>query len=83
MASCFDTYQDLIDNGVATETARMVLPLCTRTKLYMNGTLRSWVHYLEQRCDEHTQKEHRAIACGIRDILKHEFPTVYEAVFGE
>ena len=83
VASCFDTYQDLIDNGVATETARMVLPLCTRTKLYMNGTLRSWVHYLEQRCDEHTQKEHRAIACGIRDILKHEFPTVYEAVFGE
>lgn len=81
VAYAFDVYQTLLDQGVATETARMVLPLCTRTKLYMNGTVRSWIHYLEQRCDEHTQKEHRLIAIAIRDILKVEFPSVYEAVF--
>jgi thymidylate synthase (FAD) len=82
VASAFDVYQYMIDHGGATETARMVLPLCTRTKLYMNGTVRSWIHYLEQRCDEHTQKEHRLIAVDIANILNREFPTVYEAVFG-
>jgi thymidylate synthase (FAD) len=81
VAAAFDTYKTLIDSGVATETARMVLPLCTRTKLYMNGTVRSWIHYLEQRCDPHTQKEHRLIAIEIREILKQEYPSVYEAVF--
>ena len=49
----------------------------------MNGTVRSWIHYLEQRCDEHTQKEHRLIALDIRDILKQEYPSVHAAVFGE
>ena len=77
----FELYQALLDEGVATESARMVLPLCAPTKLYMNGTVRSWIHYLEQRCDEHTQKEHRLIAVDIANILKREFPTVYEAVF--
>lgn len=80
---CFDLYGELLREGVATESARMVLPLCTRTKLYMNGTVRSWIHYLEQRCDEHTQKEHRLIALDIRDILKQEYPSVHAAVFGE
>lgn len=83
VSQCFKQYQWLLDKGVATETARMVLPLCTRTKLYMNGTIRSWIHYLQQRCDEHTQKEHRLIALEIQAILKQEFPTVFEAVFGE
>jgi len=45
--NCFNTYEDLLANGVATETARMVLPLTTKTKIYMNGTIRSWIHYLE------------------------------------
>jgi thymidylate synthase (FAD) len=79
--SAFDAYQTMLDSGVATETARMVLPLCTKTKLYMNGTLRSWVHYLQIRCDDHVQKEHREIADAIREILKIEFPTVFQAVF--
>jgi thymidylate synthase (FAD) len=80
--SAFDVYELLLKEGVASETARMVLPLCTRTKLYMNGTIRSWIHYLEQRCDEHTQKEHRQIADDIRsNILRVEFPSVWEAVF--
>jgi len=77
----FELYQALLDEGVATESARMVLPLCAPTKLYMNGTVRSWIHYLEQRCDEHTQKEHRLIALGIKDILEAQFPTVHEAIF--
>ncbi len=78
-----DVYQELLNKGVATETARMVLPLCTRTKLYMTGTIRSWIHYLQIRCDEHVQKEHREIAEAIRLILSMEFPTVYEAAFLE
>ncbi len=77
----FGAYQELLDMGVATETARMVLPLCTRTKLYMSGTIRSWIHYLQIRCHEHVQKEHRLIAEDIANILSVEFPTVYEAAF--
>jgi thymidylate synthase (FAD) len=79
----FSGYEELLHLGVSTETARMVLPLCTRTKLYMNGTVRSWIHYLEQRCDSHTQKEHREIANAINGILAAEFPTVHEAVFSD
>lgn len=79
----FTAYDLLIKQGVATETARMVLPLCTKTKLYMNGSIRSWIHYLQIRCDKHVQKEHREIADKIIDILKIEFPTVYAAVWGE
>ena len=77
MQQSWKTYEDLVESGVATETARMVLPLATKTKLYMNGTIRSWIHYLQQRCDEHTQKEHREIANGIRAIIEKEFPTVF------
>jgi thymidylate synthase (FAD) len=78
-----DTYITLIDSGVSTETARMVLPLTTSTKIYMNGTVRSWIHYLAIRADEHTQKEHRLIAEQIKNILEREFPTVYEAIYSE
>lgn len=74
-------YKELIEAGVAKESARMVLPLCTQTKLYMNGTIRSWIHYLQQRTDLHTQKEHRDIADKILQILSDQFPTVYEAAF--
>ena len=81
--SSFETYDYLVNHGVATETARMVLPLCTKTKLYMNGTIRSWIHYLQIRCDHHVQKEHREIAEEIREIMKIHFPNVYEAVFEE
>lgn len=74
-------YKELIEAGVAKESARMVLPLCTQTKLYMTGTIRSWIHYLQQRTDLHTQKEHRDIADKILQILSDQFPTVYEAAF--
>jgi thymidylate synthase (FAD) len=74
------TYQYLIACGVSKETARMVLPLCTRTRLYMTGCVRSWIHYFDQRCSEHTQKEHRELACLIREAFAMQFPNVWNAL---
>jgi thymidylate synthase (FAD) len=75
------TYRNLLQNGVSRETARMVLPLCTQTTLYMTGNIRSWIHYLEQRCAKGTQKEHRQIAEAIRDtIFAVEFPHIHAAL---
>lgn len=68
-------YQWALDNGIAKEVARAVLPEgMTPSRLYMAGTLRSWIHYLDLRCDRKTQKEHREIAQSISDILKGELP---------
>ena len=80
LADVFDAYDYLILKGVSKETARMILPLCTRTTLYMTGNVRSWIHYFEQRCAEHTQKEHRDVAYAVRDIFNKNFPTVAEAL---
>lgn len=74
-------YVEMLDNGVAKETARRILPLCTDTTLYMNGTLRSWIHYLKLRCDEATQLEHRQVANNIKDIFIEQFPIISEAAF--
>jgi len=75
------TYRQLLQEGVSRETARMVLPLCTQTTLYMTGNIRSWIHYLEQRCAKGTQKEHRQIAEAIRDkIFAVEFPHIHAAL---
>ena len=65
-------YNKLLDNGVARECARMVLPLSTETTLYMKGSVRSWIHYLKVRMSLHTQKEHRQIAEAIFEILRVE-----------
>lgn len=73
-------YCDLLNADVAPETARFVLPLTTKTKLYMNGTLRSWIHYLNLRCDEHTQKEHREVAKQVKGLIYQAFPTIYKAL---
>ena len=73
-------YQSLLDAGVARECARMVLPLATTTTLYMTGNVRSWIHYLSQRLDEHTQKEHRLIAEQVQAIFATQFPIVSEAL---
>ena len=76
-----ESYKSLIAAGVSKETARMVLPLCTQTTLYMTGNVRSWIHYLEQRCAKGTQKEHRLIAEAIRDeIFSVQFPAIHEAL---
>jgi thymidylate synthase (FAD) len=71
-------YQEMVSSGVAKESARKVLPLNTPTRLYMSGTIRSWIHYLSVRCDEGTQLEHRQIAQQIKDILLVELPTLKE-----
>lgn len=76
----FDTYEEAISKGVAKECARMILPLSTATTLYMSGTIRSWIHYLEQRCDEHTQLEHREIANEIKVIFTEWLPIISEAL---
>lgn len=73
-------YKMAINLGIAHECARFVLPLSTVTKLYMNGSLRSWIHYFDLRCDEHTQLEHREIANAIRDIFNEQFPIIAEAL---
>lgn len=75
-----ELYTKLTDAGVARECARMVLPLATSTTMYMSGTLRSWIHYLQLRCGEDTQKEHRDIALHIRNELALQFPYVAQAL---
>jgi thymidylate synthase (FAD) len=77
----FLAYHLLLQYGVSRETARMILPLCTQTTLYMTGNVRSWIHYLEQRCAEGTQKEHREVAQTVKEIFTVQFPTVAEAVW--
>jgi thymidylate synthase (FAD) len=76
-------YNKLLDNGVAKECARMILPMCSPTKIYMSGSIRSWIHYLQVRGGEDTQLEHRDIAIKIKEIFKLELPIIYDAVFGE
>ena len=73
-------YKKLIAAGVAKEVARMILPLTTQTTIYMTGSIRSWIHYLELRDDEHTQKEHQLIAKEIRAIFNEYLPTVAQAL---
>jgi thymidylate synthase (FAD) len=73
-------YNDLLKAGVAKECARMVLPLTTETTMYMNGTIRSWVHYIDLRTEENTQKEHREVAEAIKLIFIQNFPNVSEAL---
>ena len=75
-------YNDLLDQGVAKETARRILPLSTGTTLFMHGTLRSWIHYIEVRTDPSTQLEHREIAQAVKAIFMQEFPIIGEAAFG-
>jgi thymidylate synthase (FAD) len=73
-------YDKLIERGVAKECARMILPLTSKTTLYMKGSVRSWIHYLQIRCDSHTQLEHREVAYAILDIFKQHFPVISEAM---
>ena len=77
----FNLYQDMIAAGVAKECARGVLPLNTTTRLYMSGTIRSWLHYIDLRGDDSTQLEHRAIARQIGQILADEVPSIARAMW--
>jgi thymidylate synthase (FAD) len=74
------TYEKLLREGVAKECARMVLPLCTQTTLYMSGNIRSFMHYLMLRTKEDTQKEHRDIALEIQKIFCINFPNISKAL---
>ena len=73
-------YHDALDMGIAKEQARFLLPMSSKTKLYMTGNIRSWIHYCDLRCRIDTQKEHRDIALAIREILKKELPIISKAV---
>jgi thymidylate synthase (FAD) len=83
LVTSYRAYERLLELGVAKECAREVLPLATPTRLYMHGTLRSWIHYCQLRCANGTQKEHQDIACSIKDILAEQVPDIYEAAFCE
>lgn len=74
-------YNDMLESGIAKECARMVLPISTQTKIYMKGSVRSWIHYLQIRCDEHTQLEHREIAEAILVVFNKEFPNLSKALW--
>jgi thymidylate synthase (FAD) len=74
-------YNEMLAAGVAKECARDILPLSTPTKLYMNGTLRSWLHYCDLRCANGTQYEHKLIADQVKGLIDQEFPTIYAAMF--
>lgn len=75
-----DQYQYLLKAGVARECARMILPMCSQTVVYMSGTVRDWIHYLALRTKEDTQLEHREIAQAIKVIFNAEFPVIAEAL---
>ena len=73
-------YKNMLDNGVAKECARFVLPLATPTRLYMTGSCRSWIHYINLRSAHGTQKEHMDIAHRCKEIFVEQFPNVSEAL---
>ena len=73
-------YNQMLELGVAKECARMVLPLCTPTRIYMTGSCRSWIHYINLRSAHGTQKEHMDIAEGCRKEFTEQFPAVSEAL---
>ena len=74
-------YREMVSNGIAKECARNVLPLSSRTRLFMNGTLRSWLHYISLREAHGTQLEHQVIAKEIKAIFTEQFPIIAEAAF--
>lgn len=73
-------YKWALDNGIAKECARMILPVQTATKMYMTGTIRDWIHYINLRTDNGTQLEHKEIAEKIKAILMKELPTISKAL---
>jgi thymidylate synthase (FAD) len=80
MEDTHQLYDDLIEVGVARECAREILPLGTPTNLYMNGTLRSWIHYIQLRTKPDTQLEHRMVALSVAGVFSQQFPIISEVV---
>ncbi len=79
-SSAVSLYTQMLEEGVAKECARMVLPLCTPTRIYMTGSCRSWIHYINLRSAHGTQKEHMEIAEDCRKIFIEQYPSVSEAL---
>jgi thymidylate synthase (FAD) len=75
-----ELYQEMLTDGIAKECARFVLPLATPTRLYMSGSCRSWIHYIDLRSAHGTQKEHMDIAEACKNVFIEQFPTVAEAL---
>ena len=73
-------YNKMLNNGVARECARMILPMCTKTKIHMTGSIRSWIHFLDIRDDEHAQKEIQLVAQKIKRIFMEQFPIISKAL---
>lgn len=79
-SSANSLYQQMLESGVAKECARFVLPLATPTKIYMTGSIRSWLHYIDLRSSNGTQKEHMDIANSCKEIFVEQFPSIAEAM---
>lgn len=79
-AQGMELYQKMLEEGIAKECARNVLPLCTPTRMYMTGNLRNWIHYIELRSSNGTQKEHMDIANEIKQLFICKFPVIAEAL---
>ena len=79
-SSALSLHNQMLEDGVAKECARMVLPLCTPTRIYMTGSCRSWIHYINLRSAHGTQKEHMQIAEACRKVFTEQFPAVSEAL---
>jgi thymidylate synthase (FAD) len=79
-SSASNLYTQMLEAGVAKECARFVLPLATPTRMYMTGSVRSWIHYIELRSAHGTQKEHMDIANSCKEIFKEQFPIISEAL---
>ena len=79
-SSALSLYNQMLEDGVAKECARMVLPLCTPTRIYMTGSCRSWIHYINLRSAHGTQKEHMQIAEACRKVFTEQYPAVSEAL---
>lgn len=75
-----EKYNEAIERGIAKESARFLLPMSTETSLFMQGTIRSWIHYLQLRTEEDVQLEHREIAISIKEIFKKELPIISAAL---
>lgn len=75
-----EVYESLLSKGVSKESARMVLPLGIQTTMYMKGSLRSWIHYINLRTEQNTQKEHREVAEEAKKIFIENFPSISQAL---
>ena len=82
-SDCYGLYKELVAAGVAKECAREVLPMAAPTRLYMNGSIRSWLHYCDLRTSNGTQKEHAVIAGQVQDLLYEHLPSVSQAMWNK